>query len=369
MKISSYQFFILIVMFELGSAIVLGLGMQAKEDAWIAILLGMLVGILIFAIYANFIVKIANKSLLLTLQQTFGQVIGSLVGFIYISYFIYLAGRVLRDFGDLLGTSILSDTPLVVINSMIMIIIIYAGYKGFELYGRLGEIFFPFTLLLGVIMNVLLYFSGVIKIENLLPILNEGWKPVLNAVFPLTVTFPFGEMIVFTMLFQYLQSPNKAVKIGIFAMLFSGIILSYVVATDIAVLGAFSAGISFFPLLQSARLIEVDFLQRLDLIAVLVLFITGYFKIAIFNYAAVLGVSTLFKEKQINQLIIPIGVIVLITSIIIAESFPDHLDKGLKIVPYYLHIPLQIVIPLLLVTVGGIRYKWNNRIRTKNRTR
>lgn len=41
-KISPTQLFSHIVLFKLGSLIVVGLGMKAVQDAWLAILLGML---------------------------------------------------------------------------------------------------------------------------------------------------------------------------------------------------------------------------------------------------------------------------------------------------------------------------------------
>lgn len=41
-KISATQLFILMVLFELGSALLVPLAMRAKQDAWLAILIGML---------------------------------------------------------------------------------------------------------------------------------------------------------------------------------------------------------------------------------------------------------------------------------------------------------------------------------------
>ncbi|WP_375540594.1 GerAB/ArcD/ProY family transporter [Peribacillus simplex] len=53
--------------------------------------------------------------------------------------------------------------------------------------------------------NFFIFASGSVKAENLLPVLEEGWKPVFTTAFPLTFTFPFGEMIVFTVLMPYLN--------------------------------------------------------------------------------------------------------------------------------------------------------------------
>ncbi len=41
-RISGWQLFVLITLFEIGSAFLIGLAMDAKQDAWIAILVGMI---------------------------------------------------------------------------------------------------------------------------------------------------------------------------------------------------------------------------------------------------------------------------------------------------------------------------------------
>ncbi|PEE38146.1 hypothetical protein COL91_27635 [Bacillus pseudomycoides] len=45
-------------------------------------------------------------------------------------------------------------------------------------------------------------------------------------MFPTTLTFPFSEMLVFTMLFPYLKNRNQAKKVGIIAMIVSGLNLT-----------------------------------------------------------------------------------------------------------------------------------------------
>ncbi|MEH7749512.1 GerAB/ArcD/ProY family transporter, partial [Neobacillus drentensis] len=50
-KISGFQLFVLIVLFEMGSALLLSPGSEAKQDAWIAILFGLVGGIIVFFIY------------------------------------------------------------------------------------------------------------------------------------------------------------------------------------------------------------------------------------------------------------------------------------------------------------------------------
>ncbi|MNE59461.1 Spore germination protein [compost metagenome] len=50
-KIGLLQFFTLTVLFELGTALVVNLGMSAGRDAWMSILIGCLAGLVMFSGY------------------------------------------------------------------------------------------------------------------------------------------------------------------------------------------------------------------------------------------------------------------------------------------------------------------------------
>ena len=50
-KISASQLFILMVLFELGSSLLVPIAMDVKQDAWLAILLGMVGSFVLFLVY------------------------------------------------------------------------------------------------------------------------------------------------------------------------------------------------------------------------------------------------------------------------------------------------------------------------------
>lgn len=122
-KISTEQLFALMVLFEIGSAVVVGLGMQAKQDAWLAILLGMISGLILFLVYSYLFDQYPKLPLTSYLEKILGRYLGRVLAFIYILYFIYIASRVLRDFGELIVTTTLKGTPLIVVNLLIVFVI------------------------------------------------------------------------------------------------------------------------------------------------------------------------------------------------------------------------------------------------------
>jgi spore germination protein KB len=359
-KISGSQLFVLVTLFEMGSAILFGLGAEAKQDAWIAVLLGLISGLLLFLVYHRLFLFYPDIPFTSYVQKITGNWIGRFIGFIYIVYFIYQASRILRDFGELLVTTIYTNTPLLVINCLMILTIIYAIHKGFEVIARVGELFFGIIYFMAIIGGVLIVFSGLIHLNNLQPVLENGWKPVLTTVGRQTLNFPFGEMVVLTMLLPYLNNQKKARRICLGGMILSGINIIITVVVNIAVLGVDLMIRSPFPLLNTISKIQIaDFIERLDVFFMLYLVIGGFFKITLYFYAAVSGAADLFQFNSHQKLSFPIGLIILFASVTVASNYSEHSIEGGQIIPLFLHFPLQLIIPVTLLCIAYIRNSRN----------
>ncbi|MCZ0755895.1 GerAB/ArcD/ProY family transporter [Anoxybacillus sp. J5B_2022] len=357
-RLSARQLFMLAILFEHGSAMVIPLGVDARQDVWIAILCGMVFGGMLFLVYYRLFTYYPAVPLTSYSQQIVGPFFGKGIALIYVLYFLYIAARVLRDFGELLLTFAYPETPLFILNAVMMITVMYATYKGIEVLARTGELFF-FSLYLTAFLGLaLVMMAGLIDVHRLQPVLEEGWKRVFKVVFTQTLYVPFGEMVVFTMLFPYIHQPEKAKIVGCLSMFLSGINLAVMMATNIAVLGADTVSRSTFPLLNTIQEIRVaNFLERLDVLFMIALVVGGFFKISLFFYAGVIGTADLFRVKEHQRLVYPLGLSVLLLSIAIASNFSEHIKEGLNIVTVYMHVPLQIVLPLLLLIVAAIRHR------------
>ncbi|OIJ21403.1 spore gernimation protein KB [Anaerobacillus alkalidiazotrophicus] len=362
-KINPFQLFVLMVLFELGSAIVISIGAGAEQGAWIAILLALGGGLIMYSIYYYLYKQYPHLPLTGYLPMILGKYLGKTIGVLYILYFFYICARVLRDFGDLLLTSTLPETPIFVINLLMVCTISYVLYLGIEVLSRTGEFFFFIILLFGVAAFILIVASGIIDLQNLLPILGNGWMPIITTAFPSVLTFPFGEVIVFTMLFPYFNNQTSALKVGFFALIFSGFLISITTIVNISVLGVDIANRAIFPLLTTVGKIRVlDFLERLDALVVVTLVVCMFFKIAIFFYVGLIGITEMFQIERHQKLILPIGLIILFCSLSIANNFSEHIEEGIVIVPYYIHLPFQVYIPIFLFIIVLIR----KRLKQKN---
>jgi spore germination protein KB len=145
-------------------------------------------------------------------------------------------------------------------------------------------------------------------------------------------------------------------KVWLSALISSGLILSYTVSLNIAVLGVQEVEKATFPTLSTIGKVNLfEFIQRMDVLVVYTFLITMFFKISIFFYGAVIGMVDLFKLKNHQQIILPAGIILIFLSMLIASDFSEHIEEGQKITSYYIHIPFHIVIPLLMLLVTVVR--------------
>nr|WP_285865960.1 GerAB/ArcD/ProY family transporter [Lederbergia lenta] len=340
-------------MFELGSALLVPLAMDAKQDAWLAILFGMIGGFILYFIYYRLYLYYPDSLPTTFVQKLIGKTFGRIIAFLYIVYFSYSASRVLRDFGEMLAVISYPETPLSINHALLMFVIVYTVRKGIEVIGRSGELAFFLIYLFAIIGFILIIFSGIIHINNLKPILEDGIYSVIKVAFGQVLFFPFGEAIVFAMILPYLNNPKKAKITGLLALGLSGINIAISMAINISVLGVSLIERTQFPLLSTIQAIQfAEFLERLDIFFILTMIILGFFKICIFFYAAVIGTADLFKIKEPSQLAFPMGLVVLFMSIVVASNMTEHLQEGLEIIPIYIHLPIQVIIPAILLIIA-----------------
>ena len=88
-KISSIQLFVMMVLFEMGSALLVPLAIDAKKDAWLAIMIGMLVSFVLLLVYHKLYWYYPDLLPTEYVQRILGKVAGTVFAFLYIFYFMY----------------------------------------------------------------------------------------------------------------------------------------------------------------------------------------------------------------------------------------------------------------------------------------
>ncbi|OLS41190.1 endospore germination permease [Bacillus sp. MRMR6] len=357
-KISALQLFYLMAGYVLGTAIILGLGLDSKQDAWIFILIGMLSSLILMVVYTQLSGYLPGDSLVQMLPKIIGKFLSYPVILLYILHFTYSAARAVRELGHLIVTTILFETPIFVVIASFMVLMIYCLIGGVETFGRMAEIVFPIYILSLILIWILLFSVDQFNVDNLTPILGNGLKPVLKEAIPSAINFPFGETIVIMMFFPYLNDKKYVRKVGISIILIGGILLTVNSIMMISVLGPEIYSRDIFSLLAATQMVSVaDFLERFDALIILMMVAGVFFKLGAFFFGAAVGISQLLKLRQTRSVLIALGTIITPLSLLSASSFVEHIEIGFKYYVPYIHTVLQIIMPILFLCIAFIRKK------------
>ncbi|WP_274649223.1 GerAB/ArcD/ProY family transporter [Paenibacillus humicola] len=354
--INGVQLFSMMMLFIFGTALVIPVGFQSGQEVWLSILLALPAGLLLFLVFVYLYRAYPRLILSGYLRKILGAPIGLPLAVLYAIYFMYVSARNLREAGDLLITSAYDVTPNFVIQTVMILAVIYVLRKGLEVFYRLGQVYFFIIVSIGVIGNMLFIFSGLIDLKNLLPLTGEGgWKQTLSSAYPSIFMFPFGETVCFMTVFTHLKAKNEARNYGLTAMLLSGIALSLTHAMEISVLGPDIYSRSIFPLLSALRLVNImNFIQRMDALVILALIIGVFFKMTMYAYASMALAADVFNVKEVNKLAYPVSIVILFASMMSAWSFPEHNEEGLTDVKLLKPI-FCLMIPCVLMIVHVLR--------------
>lgn len=364
--ISKWQMFCLMMLFEIGSTTVFGLGIGAKQDAWIAILLAMLSGFVLVRIYNSIQECYPDKNLADILTIVFGKWIATPLILLYALEFFWISTLNFREFGELISMIVLPTVPLWIILSIFMFTVVYILLLGYEVLARLSEIMFPIMIFFIIVTFVLISISGEVNLTRLQPILGNGIKPVLGAAFPALINFPFGEMVVFLMYWHYVSDKQSIKKISMWVTLTIGVLLSSLLIFMVSVLDVPYTENSTIPLYEMIKLINIaDVITNLDAIATVLQFIGGFFKMSIHFYGGVLAIKSLFKIKNDKLIIILFAIVWTWFSIIYYPNLIFHRWAGLRVSISYFYSGFTVMElvcpPLILINI------WlKSRIQTKN---
>lgn len=354
-KISGYQLGILIMGFLFGSSAVLNPAVAAGQDAWLANIFGLVQGLGLIWIYVKLSLLNQEQSLVEILKAHFGKYLGTLVTLLYISYFIHLAALVLRDFGEHMAVSVFSDTPEVFIMGCFALLVGYCLRSGLEVTARAAEMLIPYLFLFLFVIFILLV--GEYDPQSIFPILENGLAPVLKVSFNL-LTFPFGELVVFLMIFPALSSTKSLQKVTLLSVLLMGLILLAITFRDLMSLGPDLITRLVFPPNLSTELIP--WLQLEPLISVNLL-LGGWIKITICLYAAAIGITQMLNYNKCKLFSLPLCFLCVVLAIWFYEDIFQMLDWTAQVYPLYA-LPMEILIPILLLIISKVKSLKKNKV-------
>lgn len=357
-RISIYQFFALMIIFQYGSVVLYFLAPDAKQDVWIGYIVYSIVGVILQMIYIYVYRRYPEDTIVTYLPKIYGKILGNIISILYILYFIYIAANIFREFMELIATTALRYTPKIMFGALSVIVIMYAAYYGIETIAGMAQFYIIILFIIKVLSLVLILLTpDTFDISNLKPVFENGVLNFLKNSWILMLV-PYGETVVFTMIYPIINENSKIKKIASLAIVLEGIILAMNNILFISTLGVDFALNCNFPLLETYRIIDAeDLLIRMDIMFAITFIIDGLFKISIFMYVAMKGISQFFHVYNLKVISSILGCVLLAASFLISRNLPQQLNIGHNFVMKYIHLPMQVILPFITFSLCCIKSK------------
>jgi len=326
-KITDKQAISIIFLSLLGSSVVIGTARSAKSDAWISIILAVIISLIIGLCYARLLISFYGKNFFEICEIVFGKVFGRIIIIIFIWYSLLINALIIRDIGEfiyIIGIVSIREISQIFIMTITMLLCIYMSKKNISVLGKFCIFFLPiivFMLSMGYILSI-----NNMSPRNLLPVMYDGIKPVIDGMIS-SISFPFTESIIFIMIFDSLQNKTSTSKLFTKGILFAGLLLFTMTIFDIMILGSNTLSASYFPSYTSLRRINIgNFLERIEITIILSFVFAVFVKSTCYLIATSKGIACLFNLENYTFISTPVGLLVISISYLLYENIKEAVE-------------------------------------------
>lgn len=356
-KITVRQFAILIFLGVIGDSILILPYLSAyyaKQDAWLALLCAFAAGMAQAGLIAAIANRMARRPLLDTAAGAFGRWGGDLFFALLLCYSFICSLTLLTEMNQFMTTQFIPETPVNAINIVFLAVLVIAYRYGVPVFARMSELLFTLFLALFAVLVILLLPQA--HLANLKPIAASGFGPIFRSAWP-AFSGIFAEMIVLLGLVPFVEGQGKLTKPIVKGFAFGGILLCVLILLSVLVLGPNLMRTKYYGAFVLAQKISIaNFLERLEAVLTFLWIITVFYKSLFLFYALTNGTARLFRLKENKMLTIPIGMILIVCSIISTPNITTYND----LLGRYFHwfdFTFCVVLPGLLLVALLVRGK------------
>ncbi|KJD45611.1 GerAB/ArcD/ProY family transporter [Paenibacillus terrae] len=326
----------------------------AKQDAWISTLLSIPAGMALVWLLLRVHELYPSLTLIEAIRKILGKWLAPVVSIWYLFYFLMSDAIYIREFGDFYTTQTYVQTPLRILMLLAILMLVFAFFTGIEALARASELCFPFFVI--VTITVVACLIPEIDFSKVKPIMENGVLPTIHGTL-LGVSYPFGELVVFLMLFPYVKHSAHFKRSILLGSLIGGILLSLFVIMSLFVLGPFLTESSVYPsYMLTAKINVFNFFQRMEAFIAAIWGLSLFFKSFLYFYAFILGTAQTFRLKDYRPLSMPAAMLIYGLSMMVAPNIIYYFDT---LVPFWVDWDLtnSVIIPLSLWGIYTIRQK------------
>lgn len=293
--LSKFQLFLILIHAQIGLGIITlphDVFMTSNKSAWITILISGFIIQVFILIFGYIIKKFPSYSLPELIEKLLGRIPGKTLNVLYTIYFVLLASSLLAKYVVILKIWMMPVTPKWILVILVLITAVYAAKENLSIIAR-------FFLIASSVLIIFLGLSTIALKESkfiyALPILKEGFQPVLKGI-PKTInSFQGYETLLF--IFPFVKgSPRDIVKTASMANLFVTFMYTFLVFVSIVFFSSPELTLVSEPVLYLVKSLSFRIIERPDLI-----FTSMWIVLIITSIIVLISLATISFTQVINQ--------------------------------------------------------------------
>lgn len=279
---------------------------ETGNAAWLEVLISTGLSVLAFFPIAALLARFPGKTSIEIVEEVLGPAIGLPANLLGIAFYLFLLGILLREFTEIVASTVLPFTPVSVITMTLLLAVGYGAYSGLETVSRAAWLLGPW-LLAGMIAVFLISLRWA-KLTNLLPF--WGAEPPSLLASAAWRTSLFADIVILPIIAPYLRERKRFTRMGIWSIAISGLVLALSAFVYQMVFPEPASERVLFPLYQLARLMYLGrFFQRAESLFIFVWVISWTAKLAIILQGVALAQAVAMKLPLYKPLIFPLLVL------------------------------------------------------------
>jgi spore germination protein KB len=328
-----------------------------QMDAWFSYLLSILYVFLIAGFFSYLVKLYPYKNIFEISKEILGPWLGTVMNLLILFHFWQIVVRDVSSVSRFSSTLLLNTTPLEILILLNCLLLLYFGKTSVEVIARVNDLFYPLFVVTITIMPLLLSNEFYLRLTTpLLTMPLQHWTA--SSVLTLGSA---GDVFILGAFLHMLANANHVRSAIRHGSLLGFFLLTLVLFAIIAVLGPKMPANFSYPSFNLVQTIHVtDFLDRLDLIMLMIWYPAVACKIIAIYLALLLGISSIFNGRNYPMINKPIALLIGLCTCLSFKSTTELLSFSNFSSPVIVLAYQPIIMVILLIAGHRKKRKYPN---------
>ena len=325
---------------------------QSKQDVWQVMLITLFSDAALAIVFAVLGMRYPQQTMIEYSETILGPWLGKVTGLLYVLFFSFMTLIILKTMSQFVDTVLLTETPELAVNFVLLSVSLYAVNAGLEVVARVSEIIAPLMLI--PLLIILSFSLNRVDLGNLLPVFQHSVWELLKSSFQSTSWY--GVCIVMGIFMAYHNRPKESLKAKWIAISSVTVLTILTLMSLITIFGISYSTQQLYPVFRLAQTIRVgDFFERIETLFIIFQIAGALVGLIILNYSSVLGLAQIFKIQRYQTLTPYFGVSMFFISTFVYRNITELQQFTEKIFPF-MALFIEVFLINMLLVVSLIRH-------------